>query len=221
MQCKFIDFHNHSQNAYSEEIIALPTYRVGVEAIAPYIPFLWLGLHPWDSENTTEFEQEFEQHQSKMIGIGEIGLDFYYNSENIQTQKEVFVKQLKYAQSHNKPVTIHCVRAYNALLTLLREHKPTIPVILHSFVGSSQMANDFAQILCYISFSPMSFTSPKTIEVMKNYPLDKIFLETDDNQTSIINLYERFAEIRAISIEELKEQIYNNFKTVLPQCQIG
>ena len=222
MSSKYIDFHNHSQNPYDEQVLALPTYRIGVDSIPPYIPNIWLGIHPYDVDLDVSFESEVAKQGSRVVGIGEIGLDYYYNSDNTERQDCVFIKQLDYAIDNLLPVTIHCVRGYNRLYEIFSERRERLTkTVLHGFINSMQMADSFFELGCYISFSPSSFASRKTVEVMQKAPLDKVFLETDDNQMDIKLVYKLFSQYRDESVEEIEEVMFNNFKKVIGKCQIG
>lgn len=222
MMSKYIDFHNHSQNAYDSEVVALPTYRLGVDSIPPYMPHIWVGIHPYDSDKHIEFTEYFQQVASRVVGIGEIGFDYYYNSDNIEQQNLVFTSQLEMAIKHNYPVTIHCVRGYNNLLQILKSFKCELPaIVLHSFIGSIQLMNDFAKQGCYFSFSACSFASRKTVEAMREVSLDRVFLESDDSAVDIKELYELFSQLREDSSEQIKNRLYNNFKKVVDRWQVG
>ena len=222
MSFEYIDFHNHSQNPYAPEVLALPSYRIGVDVIPPYFSQIWLGIHPYDVNIDVCFEKEIAIVEQRVVGIGEIGLDYYYDSSNIELQNSVFVKQLDYAIDNSLPVTIHCVRGYNKLYEILMARKDVLTkTVLHGFINSVQMAESFFALGCYISFSPSSFASRKTVEVMQKAPLDKVFLETDDNQVDIKLLYKLFLQYREETEEEIKGAMYNNFKKVIEKCQIG
>ncbi len=215
MTNKFIDFHSHFNGSFSRDIDAIPSFRLAVEDIPPYLPKIWAGIHPWDVELGVNFTDEISQVESQLIGIGEIGLDYYWNSSNIEQQKILFIEQMRYANKNSLPVTIHCVRAYNDLLNILRTEKVSVPTVLHGFIGSLQMAQDFLKEGCYFSFGSAAFSSQRSSQVMTNIPLDKIFVESDDSQTDIRELYRLLAELRGLDMEELKQQITINFKKII------
>lgn len=221
MASKYIDFHNHLQNAYNQDVVALPSFRLGVDVIPPYIPEIWVGIHPYDCELDIDFLELIKSVKNKIIGIGEIGVDYYYDSSNMKRQDSVFIKQLNFAIEQDMPVTIHCVRGYNKLAEWLKEKESLPPIILHGFINSVQMAEEFIKIGCYISFSPASFASRKTVEVMKSIPLNRLFLESDDTNVDIKALYRLFSQYRSETLEEIVEVLYNNFKKIVGKCQIG
>lgn len=222
MMSKYVDFHNHSQNGCDSEVIAIPTYRLGVDFIPSDMPYMWVGIHPYDSDKQIEFSKCFEQVAERVVGIGEIGLDYYHNSDNIEQQNIVFKSQLEVAIEHNYPVTIHCVRAYNRLLEVLKSFKTQLPIIvLHSFIGSVQLMEDLEKQGCFFSFSARSFSSPKTVEGMKKISLDRVFLESDDSVIDIKEIYEMFSKHRQESIEQIRDRLYNNFKKVIDRWQVG
>ena len=221
MASKYIDFHNHSQNAYDPEVIAFPTFRMGKEAIAPYLPAFWIGVHPWDCSEDIDFASNYNAVKGRIVGIGEIGLDFYYDSDNINLQESVFVKQLEFAISEGLPITVHCVRGYNRLIEILKGYSKLPKVVIHSFVGSLQIAHSLLDLGCYLSFSPMSFDSRKTLEVASQMPLERVLLESDVWQGDMKSVYGVFCANRTESADYIKDVIYNNFKIIIGECWIG
>lgn len=221
MPSKYIDFHNHAQMPYDEKVISIPSYRMGVDTVSPYIPNIWIGIHPYDCDIEIDFNSQISPIINSVVGIGEIGLDYYYNSSNIERQNNIFVEQLNFAIAGNLPITIHCVRGYNRLLEILKSYKTLPKIVLHSFISSPEMAKQFLELGCYLSFSAASFASRKTVEVMRCAPLERIFLESDQEKIDIKELYKLFSQYREQSIEQIKDILYNNFKTVVQRCQIG
>ncbi|XP_057969944.1 uncharacterized protein LOC131159228 isoform X2 [Malania oleifera] len=117
-------------------------------------------------------------------GVSEIGLDKGSHGRNIDfmDQVEVFQRQLELAKELQRPVSIHCVRAFGDLLQIMQRMGPfPAGVILHSFLGSAEMVPEFAKLGAYFSFSGflMSMNVQKAKKMLKMVPMDRILLESD------------------------------------------
>lgn len=218
MTIKFIDFHSHNNKLVVEGVLSLPTFRLAMERIPDSVEKFWIGVHPWDSNKIEGDIVDFiKSYGDRVVGIGEIGLDYYYNSDDINIQKSIFKLQIDYAITAKKPVTIHCVRAYNDLISILKEKKEVLPkVIIHGFIGSVEILKELLALDCYISYGKASFSSPKTINSLKSTPIDRLFLESDDdNEVDIKELYFQTASIIAVDKDTLKKQLFKNYITII------
>ena len=121
---------------------------------------------------------EYVKHE-KCVGIGEIGLDYYWTQDNIDLQKKVFSSQLNLANELNKPVIIHDRDAHGDTLQFLKEYQPK--GVVHSFSGSAQMAEEIYKLGMYIGISGVvTFKNARKLpEVIERMPLDRFLLETD------------------------------------------
>ncbi|KMZ70134.1 Hydrolase, TatD family [Zostera marina] len=145
------------------------------------------GLHPWYvGERSPNWFENLKGYidSTPSAAIGEIGLDrgSYGRIVNFETQVDVFQKQLEFAKSVKRPVSIHCVNAFGRLLEILQRVGPfPEAVVLHSYVGSSEMVSALAKLGCYFSFSGhLTFHShAKAKKTVNLVPIDKILLETD------------------------------------------
>ena len=133
-------------------------------------------------ENKIDDIKELEKlvKLGKVVGIGEIGLDYHWYQENKEKQKELFVKQILLAQKYNLPIVIHCREAITDCYEILKEYKPK-KCVMHCFSGSLEMAKKFIDLGVYISIGGISTfkNAKKIVEVIKNIPLEYIVLETD------------------------------------------
>lgn len=167
-----------------------------------------VGIHPWMAEkevlDTTFFDGA--------IAIGEIGLDFVCDA-NRDTQERVFRAQLAQAEKRSLPVILHCVRAFEPMMKILAEHNLR-GVIFHGFIGSPQQAERAIERGYFLSFGPASFRSPKTVEALRNTPLNHIFAETDDSKEMIENVYQKIALTKGISVDNLQDIIEENYKNI-------
>lgn len=152
--------------------------------------FAVVGLHPMYVQEEEWEEGVYEQllRRPKVVGIGEIGLDYYHlwadNEEQEQDvkrqQRDLFVRQLDFARSHHKPVVIHCRDAYDDLLAILKKEEG-VPAMLHTFLGTKEQAQAFLDLGCSLSFSGIiTFENEETLaEMVRFVPLDRFMIETD------------------------------------------
>lgn len=170
-----------------------------------------IGLHPWYI--TANWEKEFEQlkHYAShphVKAIGECGLDKICQTD-FQFQQGVFAQQIQLANEINKPLIIHCVKAYDEVLQQLK--KAQAPAIFHGFNKSKELALQIIHAGHYLSFGN-ALQQPHMQEVLKALPPEKIFLETDDRDVSIASIYELAAKVFSIDELSLSLQLYKNAK---------
>lgn len=192
-----------------------------------------VGIHPTDAgmyEDVDIVINELEkmlQHK-KVVAIGEIGLDYYWDNVPRDKQKLFFRKQMELAKKHNKPVVIHDREAHGDCLEIVREF-PTVRGIFHCFSGSPEMARELVKLGWYISFAGAltykNAIQPK--EACKVVPSDRLLVETDSPYlTPVPNRgkincpsYVRFtamelANQRGVSLEEIANTTYENAKRI-------
>ena len=170
-----------------------------------------VGIHPWHASAASIDE---EAMRSATL-IGEIGLDFACDVDH-KVQERVFREQLSIAQRWQKPVVLHCVRAFEPMMKILGEYRLEA-VIFHGFIGSRQQAERAVARGYYLSFGEAAFRSPRTVEAMKSVPIENLFAETDESTAAIESIYQRIAHERGISTEELQEKIEVNYNKIFLQ----
>ncbi len=213
----FINIHTHKPD--TEHLSILNTVFDG---IWPENKYYSCGIHPWDIDKTV-IEQKFEIlkkycEQNKLLAVGEIGLDLVIQI-SVEFQKEVFIKQLEIAEKYNLPVIIHCVKAWSDILSIKKNGKHSAPWIFHGYTGNLQTANQLINAGCFLSFGAKLLTNQKVQDTFKQIPIDNIFLETDDSDIKIEEIYQKAAELYDICIDELKSNLYQNFITIFgEQC---
>jgi len=176
-----------------------------------------------NKENNSLEKLEQLLQNPKVVGIGEIGLDYYWFKDNKEEQKELFIKQINLAKKYNKPIVIHCREAIQDCYDIVEEHD--VKAIMHCYSGSLEMAKRFTELGIYISIGGAStFKNSKNIkEVIKEIPLSYIVLETDSpyltpepfrgkkNYPYFIPLIAKnIAEIKGISVDEVENTTTNN-----------
>ena len=216
MKIPFIDIHTHHA-LNSDGVISIRSWFLqDIDRQNDIsIPFS-AAIHPWHAAKFTA-EQISKMllnliQQPKLIAIGEIGLDKLCNVD-YQIQKEVFELQLKFAEDHQKPIIIHAVKSWNDLIVYLRRIK--VPVILHGYSEGIELTKQLIDLGCYFSVgnSVLRITS-RFREAIQIIPFTSLFLETDDSNLNISEIYQEVSKIMDISLEDFKIQINKNFKTL-------
>ena len=175
-----------------------------------------VGIHPWYVDNLESQKEQLIQKSKhpNCLAIGECGLDRLCGTDLV-IQKEVFEYQLDLAQRMDKPVIVHCVRAFDLLLPKIKCSK--VPVIIHGFNQNREIFRQFLKIEnVYFSFGHAIFTANSNAQkTLLEWPLTRFFLETDDkSDLQIEDVYVKASELLNLSVDELKKQINNNFQTV-------
>ncbi|MFI3281517.1 MAG: TatD family hydrolase [Rikenellaceae bacterium] len=169
-----------------------------------------VGIHPLLAESGIKLNRE--SITSDTQSIGEIGLDFSRPIDR-QLQERLFCEQLHIAEELKLPVVLHSVRAVDRTLEILKQFKLQT-AIFHGFIGSEQQASNAIRQGYYLSFGHRCFASPKSLIALRNSPLKSIFLETDEHNITIQEIYRLAAAERSESLEEIKKQIYINYKII-------
>ena len=181
------------------------------------IPFYSIGIHPWFIVEE-RLESDFEILESKLqepscLAIGECGLDKRIEV-TMELQQLVFEKQLLLAQKYQKPVVIHCVAAFQELIEIIKKLYITVPILIHGFSKSEQLAKQLLDNGFYISFGKYLLLNPELELVFKNIPNDRFFLETDTVKEGIEAVYGLAAKYKKMTIEEMQKQVNKNFLEV-------
>ena len=185
-----IDIHTHR-----------PTSAVTITAV---------GLHPWQAA-TGVVPSEAEILSAD--AVGEIGLDKACEVD-FEQQRAVFEAQLRLAEQHKKPVVVHCVRAFEEVISAL-EKFTLKAVIFHGFIGSQEQAARAVKKGYFLSFGARTERSKKTIEALRATPLDRLFVETDEADTPIAEMYALVARLRNTEVEEIEEATSRNYERIL------
>lgn len=246
----FIDTHCHIdssvsgdvyiKNAYSANVKGLifsfcnqDCYQAGIEFLDKYPDvFVSLGFHPEDADVITDKDlqclDEVLVSSSRIVAIGEIGLDYYWRKDNKEKQRDLFQKQLDLAVKHQMPVVIHCRDAIQELYDILSHYKGKVKGVIHCFSGSYEMARAFIELGFVLGIGGvLTFKNSKLYQVVEKLPLSSIVLETDSpyltpephrgemNESKYIPLVaEKIAQIKGISLSEVERITTDNAKRV-------
>ncbi|MDQ1857847.1 TatD family hydrolase [Chryseobacterium sp. WLY505] len=204
---EFFDFHHH------KNYIINGIYNLNKEENPPGIPYS-IGIHPQDID-VNNLEQQFSWMKNMMFqncfAIGECGLDSLVSVDQ-KIQEEVFLRQIKIANEVKKPMIIHCVRKFYEVISFKK--KAEQPMIIHGFNKKRQIAEDLLANNFYLSFGKAVLYNLSLQDILKNTPLNKIFLETDNEDFNIEELYLKVSEIKEMSLEQLNEQILENLHRI-------
>ncbi|MFD2216997.1 TatD family hydrolase [Metabacillus endolithicus] len=206
------------------------TIKRAMELIEQYdMIYAAIGWHPVDAIDMTEEDlswiRELSQHP-KVVAIGEMGLDYYWDKSPKEIQKEVFRKQIQLAKEVNLPIIIHNRDATEDVVKILQEENASeVGGIMHCFTGSLEVAKQCMEMNFYISFGgPVTFkNAKKPKEVVKEIPMDRLLIETDcpyltphpyrgkRNEPSYVRyVAEQISELRGVSFEEIAEKTSDN-----------
>ncbi len=186
-----------------------------------------VGIHPLDVANATDQHKEFiinSLQNSKVIGLGETGLDYYYSKDYIEIQKEWFKWHLDMSIKFEKPVVIHSRDAIQETYDIMSKYD-NLKAVLHCFSGTPEMAKRFQSLGIYISLAgPLTFKNANTLkEVAKTADLDLLFAETDcpylapvpnrgkrNEPANVKYIIAEIANLRDEEISEVEKKIYEN-----------
>ena len=193
-----------------------------------------VGVHP---EELNSYNEEAENKikellkHKKIIAVGEIGLDYYWDKSQVKKQKEIFERQILIAKQAQKPILVHDREAHlDSFEILKKSNAAEIGVVMHCFSGSPEFAQQCINEGFYIAIGGVvTFKNAKKVkEVAKNVPLDKLLLETDapymtpvpfrgkENQPAYVKFVaEEIAQLRGVSFEEIAEATTANAKKLL------
>ena len=191
-----------------------------------------LGIHPHETKNFSNFTidkiKKMKSESEKIIGIGETGLDFYYNHSDKKIQKKIFIEHINAAIDLNLPVIVHTRNAESETFDILKSEKKNsnLNVLIHCFTGTEKFAKNLLDLGCYISLSGI-ITFKNSLDLLNSVasiPLDRILVETDSpylapipfrgksNEPAYIKyVVEKLALIKKLSVEKIKKQTTNNF----------
>ena len=212
----YINIHTHKSYSTKDIVAIVNISYVDKNCILDNDLKYSIGLHPWDIDKIklSNFNEELASQAIKInaVAIGEIGLDKIIET-NFVKQEDIFISQLNVARQLRKPVIIHCVRAFSDLIRIKKCNDTHTPWIIHGYQKNIEIAENLLQANCYLSFGKALLHNKRLQKVFQNIPEDKFFLETDDSDIKIEEIYSKAAMLRKRDIEEIKKQILKNYNT--------
>ena len=254
MNYYFVDTHAHLYNEYYEDVESVvdnslvnninyiinngcdqKTNEEVLKTLSnPHI-YGAIGIHPENVLNYKKEDLDFIEknlHNEKVIAIGEIGLDYYYDKSTKDKQIELFEQQLKLAEKYNMPVIVHSREATQDTIDILKKYK--VKGTIHSFSGSLEVAKIYINMGFILGINGvLTFKNSNVKDVIKELPLDSIILETDapyltphpyrgqrNEPKYILNIAEFISELKNISLEDLSTITNDNIKKTYPKIKI-
>ncbi len=211
----------------------IETSKASIELAKKY-DFIYaaVGVHPHDVGQLEDKDintlRDLATSNEKVVAIGEIGLDYYYDNSPREVQKEWFKKQIELANELKLPIIVHDRDAHRDTFEIIKNTKsPEIGCVLHCYSGNVELAKEYIKMGCYISI-PGTVTfknNKKTIEVVKEIPLEWLLIETDSpymapvpnrgkrNDPSMVQFVaDKIAFEKGISYEKICEATKENAK---------
>ena len=224
---------NALENKVTKMIVVGYDIETSIKAIklANEYDFIYaaIGIHPSEVKDMKENDLEKLEElitNKKVVAVGEIGLDYYWDKDNKDKQKEIFIEQLKLANKYNLPIIIHSRDAGNDTFEVLKENKKYYKKgIMHCYSYSLQLAKEFIKLDLLLAFGgTLTFLNSKqNKEVVKEIDMKYLLLETDApyltphpfrgklNEPKFVPLVAKeMAKIKEISEEEVASITYNN-----------
>ncbi len=242
-----IDSHAHIFNKYYDDIYSLiedlkdnniinvinsadniKTSKEVIESYKQYDGFLLpaVGIHPENIDNYNIEELEELIKNNKVYAIGEIGLDYNYNDENKDEQKELFNKQLDIAEKYNLPIIVNTRDSIQDCFDILKKRK--LKGVIHCFNGSYEMAQEFIKLGYKLGIGGvLTFKNSKLFELVGKLDLKNILLETDspylspepfrgrkNNPSNVFYVAKKISEVKKIKLDEVIKITTENAKEV-------
>jgi TatD DNase family protein len=213
----FIDIHVHDGNPASGIFIveSLMAHEEKLPSDVPGVTYTY-GIHPWFLNEVNYNEQiisvENIVSQTDIIAVGEAGFD-RLRGPSLELQRIAFERQIVISEKSGKPVIIHCVRAWDELLTVHKKLKPKLPWLVHGFRGNAELASQLLSKGMYLSIWFEFVLRPESKDLLIHLPLNRLFLETDGAKADIRDIYKKVAADLDLTIVELKSIILNNFSS--------
>lgn len=197
----FVDIHTHNYTESDAIAIRNLTFSEAENLFSSAEEGLFsVGIHPW-------FAHEYSQEQivrmenwitnQHFFAVGECGLDKNSNA-SLALQLKVFEMQIILSEKYGKPLIIHCVGCFNELLDVKKRLNPLQLWIIHGFRGKLQLAQQLLHAGCALSYG--AHFNPESVRVT---PLGKLFVETDESNLTIENIYQQIAVAKGCDVEEL------------------
>ena len=219
----FVDIHTHADNQSVIKIVNGDEVRI----------LRTEGIHPWELDRhfdwseaewrnlrqtidsklsyTGDFSTPFHSARNDVSAIGEVGLDKVHK-ETFEKQIKVFEEMIRLSETYRKPMIIHCVRAYSEIIEIRKKSKATMPWVIHGFSSSVETMRQLLRHDMYISLGEVLYRNEnQAVEILKNVPLDRLFLETDVSGRDIREVYAKAAKLMNCEVEFLCNKIFENY----------
>ncbi len=199
-----IDIHTHKLTTQAGELRLsnIDFYQLKDKTLSLNENALYsLGIHPWHADKATVedfsiLESYCQSEQVKLIG--ECGLD-KLSEVDFDVQLEVFGEHIRLSEKLQKPLIIHCVRSFNEVFEIYKRVKPSQKWLIHGFRQNPQLAKQALSMGISLSFG--QYFNAESVIVTD---LDQLFIETDESDKALVEIYQEIAQIKNCKIEELR-----------------
>jgi len=211
----FLDLHTHkaSQTKGVNSIQSL-SLTSDIFLAMPKTKPISIGLHPWYATlEKLEIQMKYLSvlaRQKNVKLIGECGLD-KLKGETLPAQIIILESQIALAEVLNKPLILHCVKAFSELIEIKSRLNVKIPMIIHGFNKKAEVGKQLISKGFLLSFGSAILQKNSGVQKLIQ-ETDNFFLETDDAETPIEAIYEAVANLKKCSVDELKARIFVDWK---------
>jgi len=211
----YIDIHTHGSDQVPGIFMVenLMAHEGKSPADAPRLAFT-CGIHPWylsDINHNKLIDNVLITITNKsVIAVGEAGFD-KLKGPAMELQRRTFEEQVTIAEEYKMPVVIHCVRAWDELLSEHKKLRPKMNWLVHGFRGNKELASQLISKGMYLSFWFDFVMRPESADLLKSLPADRIFLETDGADIDIRDIYNKVSSDLGITTDKLKTIILSNY----------
>ena len=209
----------------------IPSSRASI-ALAEQYPFIYAVVGGWPGNVGDMTEADLEEYRSmaqhkKVVAIGEIGLDYYYDDVPRDIQKHWFDRQMALAAELQMPVVVHNRDAHGDSMDMVRKWADRVTGVFHCFSGSAEMAQELTKLGWYVSFTGVvTFKNARrALEAVAATPMDRIMIETDapylapvpyrgrrNHSGYVPEVAKKIAEIKGMTLEEVAKITTENGK---------
>ena len=202
--------------------------------------FATVGMHPHTAkdfdQNFVNLMVDYAKHP-KVVAVGEIGLDYYYDLSERNIQRDVFAEQIEIADKLGLPITLHIRDAYGDAMDVLTAQKRYLNnnVLWHCYSGSAEFAKQCAKLGHYFAFGgAITFKNAKKEDIIKNIPIERVMCETDcpymspvpyrgqvNEPKRVAIVYQAMADIYEISLQKFIKQVAENAVKFFGEEQLG
>ncbi len=215
----FINIHGHRHANNIQEWVMMNLMAKDFPPEDIECGYYSVGFHPYnvgrvDKEETLN-KVRLATENLNVFAVGEIGLDKSIEAP-LKEQMQVFEAQVEIAEFAELPIILHVVKAFNEIVEFMNAHRPVVPMIIHGYNGSAEMAAELVKAGFLISFGEaIGKEHSRIVEALQKVPVERMFLETDEGGLDIREIYHYASEIKGISMDHLRVQIFENAKTNL------
>ncbi|GGH14998.1 TatD family hydrolase [Pedobacter zeae] len=207
----FLDIHTH-KTAVQKGVTSIQSLSLtnDIFLAMPKTKPISVGLHPWFAQiDQLDFQMKYltvVANQNNVKLIGECGLD-RLRGENLENQVIILEKQLELAEKIRKPLILHCVKCFSELIAVKERLKVKVPMIIHGFNKNEVLGKQLLDKGFILSFGTAALKASSGVaKLIEN--TDRFFLETDDSDISIQEIYQAAAILKKCSVDELKARIF-------------